>query len=168
MITTYIGLGANLDDPCAQIMRAIDELAALPDSRLLASSGLYRSAPLPCPEQTGEATQPDYFNAVSRLETRLRPHALLDALQAIEQAHGRRRDARRWGPRPLDLDILLYGNQQLEDERLRLPHVGMAQRHFVLYPLRELAPGSLEIPGHGSLADLLERCSQDGLEKITS
>jgi len=167
MIEVYIGLGANLDDPRAQVMRAIDELAALPNSHLLAVSTLYRSAPMVLPGQNPD-TQPDYINAVAKLETRLDPHSLLDALQTIEQAHGRQRDGARWGPRPLDLDILLYGNQQLDDERLQVPHAGMAVRNFVLYPLEELASRELAIPGVGRLADLLNKCSPEGLEKITS
>ncbi len=169
MIEVYIGLGANLDNPRAQVMRAIDELAALPDSRLLAVSSLYRSAPMILPDQAQTLPeQPDYINAVAKLETALAPHALLDALQAIEQAHERQRDGARWGPRTLDLDILLYANQQLDDERLQVPHTGMAVRNFVLYPLEELASRELDIPGVGRLADLLNRCSPKGLEKITS
>ena len=96
------------------------------------------------------------------------PHSLLDVLQAIEQAHGRRRDGLRWSPRTLDLDILLYANQQLDDERLQVPHAGIAVRNFVLYPLEELASRELVIPGVGRLAELLNRCSSEGLEKITS
>jgi len=156
MITAYIGLGANLDDPRAQIMRAIDDLAALPDSQLLAVSSLYCSAPLLLPEQTTESPQPDYINAVAKL------------LQAIEAAHGRQRDGLRWRARTLDLDILLYGNQQLDDKRLQVPHVGVAARNFVLYPLLELEAEDFHIPGMGKLADLLDRCSAQGLEKITA
>ncbi len=167
MIEAYIGLGANLDKPRAQVMRAIDELANLPDSRLLAVSALYRSTPMVLPGQDPE-TQPDYINAVAKLETRLDPHSLLDALQAIEQAHGRQRNGLSWSPRTLDLDILLYANQQLDDERLQVPHAGIAVRNFVLYPLEELASRELAIPGVGRLADLLNRCSPEGLEKITS
>ncbi|VAX12158.1 2-amino-4-hydroxy-6-hydroxymethyldihydropteridinepyrophosphokinase [hydrothermal vent metagenome] len=170
MIEVYVGLGANLDDPHAQVMQAIDELALLPQTGSLAVSSLYRSVPLVLPEQaeTGTSLQPDYINAVAKLETALAPHALLDKLQAIEQAHGRRRDGQRWAARPLDLDILLYGNQQFDDERLRVPHEGIAVRNFVLYPLGELAPPTLHIPGMGKLADLLNRCSPEGLEKLCS
>ena len=170
MIETYIGLGANLDNPRAQVSQAIDELAHLPQSCLLAVSSLYHSVPMLLPEQvkSGTPVQPDYINAVAKLETALAPHVLLDQLQAIERAHGRCRDARRWSARTLDLDILLYGHQQLDDERLQLPHVGVAVRNFVLYPLAELAPQTLKIPGMGRLADLLNRCSPEGLEKITS
>lgn len=170
MIEVYVGLGANLDDPRTQIMQAIDELALLPQSCLLAVSSLYRSAPLVLSDQTGASlpTQPDYINAVAKLETTHSPHVLLDALQAIEHAHGRQRNGRRWAARPLDLDILLYGNQQFDDERLQVPHVGMAVRNFVLYPLQEIAPRKLYVAGMGELADLLDKCSPEGLEKITA
>ncbi|NOZ36828.1 MAG: 2-amino-4-hydroxy-6-hydroxymethyldihydropteridine diphosphokinase [Gammaproteobacteria bacterium] len=170
MIEIYVGLGANLDDPRAQVMQAIDELALLPQSCLLAVSSLYRSVPMLLPDQpkTETAAQPDYINAVAKLETALNPHALLDELQALERAHGRQRDGRRWAARPLDLDILLYGNQQLDNDRLRVPHAGIAVRNFVLYPLAELAPQKLQILGVGKLTDLLHRCSSDGLEKIAS
>ncbi len=166
MITAYIGLGANLDDPLVQLVQAIDELAALQGSHLQSTSSFYRSPPMVLPGQSPEM-QPDYINAVAQLQTSLTPHALLDELQAIEQAHGRQRNGRRWGPRTLDLDILLYGNQQLNDERLQVPHAGMAVRNFVLYPLQELVSEPLILPGMGRLVDLLERCSLDGLEKIT-
>ncbi len=170
MIEIYVGLGANLDDPHAQVLQAIDELAFLPKSHLLSVSSLYRSTPLVLPDQAEAepSRQPDYINAVAKLETNLSPHVLLDKLQAIEQAHGRRRDGRRWVARPLDLDILLYGNQQLDDERLRVPHEGIAIRNFVLYPLKELASQELRISGVGKLVDLLNGCSAEGLEKIAS
>jgi len=151
MIEVYIGLGANLDDPRAQVMRAIDELAALPNSRLLTVSALYRSAPLVLPGQVPD-TQPDYINAVAKLETRLDPHSLLDALQTIEQAHGRRRDGTRWGPRPLDLDILLYGNQQLDDETA----TGAACGHGC----SQLRPVSFGRTGFQGISD--PRCGQAG------
>ncbi len=169
MIEVYVGLGANLDDPRAQVMQAMDDLALLPQSHLLAVSSLYRSEPMLLPGQakTGLPAQPDYINAVVKLETALTPHMLLDEMQAIEQAHGRQRDGQRWRARTLDLDLLLYGNQQFDDERLQVPHTGIAVRNFVLYPLGELAPQKLHIPGVGKLADLLDRCSPKGLEKIT-
>ncbi|HFQ13381.1 MAG TPA: 2-amino-4-hydroxy-6-hydroxymethyldihydropteridine diphosphokinase [Gammaproteobacteria bacterium] len=165
MIETCIGLGSNLGDSRALLKSALAELAALPDSRLVAVSSFYRSAPMVAPGESPDS-QPDYLNAVARLDTALAPHALLDALQAIETAHGRRRDGRRWAPRTLDLDLLLYGDQQLDDARLRVPHPGMAERNFVLYPLAEIAPAALVIPGAGRLAGLLEQSSMRGLEKI--
>lgn len=142
----YIGLGSNLEDPAAQVRRALHELAALPGTELQRASQLYRSPPM------GPPGQPDYINAVAALATRLEPEALLDALQAIEQAHHRRR-LQRWGPRTLDLDILLYGQAQLHSPRLTVPHPGIAARAFVLQPLAEIAP-TLEIPGAGALSSL--------------
>jgi 2-amino-4-hydroxy-6-hydroxymethyldihydropteridine diphosphokinase len=158
MIVAYIGLGSNLDRPQDQLRRAVDELAELPASRLTGVSSFYGSAPL------GLADQPDFINAVAALETELDPHALLSGLQAIEQAHGRRRE-RHWGPRTLDLDLLLYGDRISNTAELQVPHPGLYARNFVLYPLHEIAP-QLNIPGHGPLADLLTACSRQGLWKL--
>jgi len=160
MIDSYIALGSNLDDPLAQVRQAMDELAHLRDSRLHAASSLYRSAPM------GPADQPDYINAVVALETRLSPHALLDALQAIEQVHGRVREGERWGPRSLDLDVLLYGKETINDQRLTVPHPGIAERAFVLYPLQEIVAPDFTIPGHGSLQELLSRVAADRPERL--
>ncbi|HXH03734.1 MAG TPA: 2-amino-4-hydroxy-6-hydroxymethyldihydropteridine diphosphokinase [Candidatus Competibacteraceae bacterium] len=158
-VLAYIGLGANLEAPRRQVEAALEELAALPDSRLLARSPLYRSTPLGGPEG-----QPDYVNAAAAIETTLPPYALLDALQAIEQAHGRVRTV-RWGPRTLDLDLLLYGDLVQDDPRLILPHPRLHERAFVLYPLHDIAP-ALVVPGRGTLAELLERCACAGLERL--
>jgi 2-amino-4-hydroxy-6-hydroxymethyldihydropteridine diphosphokinase len=158
-VSAFIGLGSNLDDPRRQVGRALEELAGLPETTLAAQSGLYRSAPM------GPADQPAYINAVARLETRLAPEALLDALQAIEARHGRVRAGDRWGPRTLDLDILLYGDARIDSPRLRVPHPGLAARNFVLQPLAELAP-DLDIPGLGPLRDLLARCPAAALERL--
>jgi 2-amino-4-hydroxy-6-hydroxymethyldihydropteridine diphosphokinase len=158
LVAAYIGLGSNLEDPRAQLTRAFEELAQIPRSRLVARSPLYRSAPM------GPQDQPDYCNAVARLDTELDAAALLDALQTIEQAHHRQR-TRRWGPRTLDLDLLLYGDAVIADERLQVPHPHMAERAFVLYPLADIAADVL-IPGKGSLADLLVTCPPTGLERI--
>ncbi|MCW9023121.1 MAG: 2-amino-4-hydroxy-6-hydroxymethyldihydropteridine diphosphokinase [Gammaproteobacteria bacterium] len=160
-VECFIGLGSNLADPQLQVTTAIEELAQLPESRLGGVSSLYRSVPM------GPADQPDYINAVARLETRLDAHALLDALQAIEHRHQRVREGERWGPRTLDLDLLLYGQQHIHDDRLDVPHVGMGERNFVLYPLAELMTEDMLIPGLGSLAKLLPDCSAEGLEKIS-
>lgn len=157
-VTAYIGLGSNLDDPPAQLQQALHALAALPDSDLLRQSPVYRSRPL------GPADQPDYLNAVAAIETRLAPLALLDALQAIEQAQGRRRDGARWGPRSLDLDILLYGTARIDEPRLQVPHPGLGERNFVLYPMADIAAGSLSIPGLGRLDELQSACPAEGLE----
>ena len=112
----------------------------------------------------GPADQPDYINAVISLETSLSPHQLLDALQSVEQLHGRERK-RHWGERTLDLDILLYGEQILDDERLTIPHPGMHERAFVLYPLAEIAP-DIEIPGIGALQQILLSCPQGDLQLV--
>lgn len=160
MSRAYIALGSNLDDPLAQVRQAIGELEQLSNSRLLAVSGLYRSAPM------GPADQPDYINAVALLETSLSPFALLDALQAVEQRHGRVRGPQRWGPRSLDLDVLLYDQQVIEDQRLTIPHPGMAERAFVLYPLQELVTPEFVIPGQGAVQELLPRVAADRPERL--
>lgn len=156
----YIGLGGNLDNPLALLRSARKAIAALPGVSEQACSGYYRSAPM------GPAGQPDYVNAVMAVETTLPPHELLKSLQAIEQSHGRVRTGLRWGPRTLDLDILLYGDGQTHDEALTIPHAGIAEREFVLYPLAEIAPAGLRIPGKGDLSALLAACPLRGLERI--
>jgi 2-amino-4-hydroxy-6-hydroxymethyldihydropteridine diphosphokinase len=144
MIRVYLGLGANLDAPLQQLQQAVNALMQLPHSQLAAVSSFYGSKPM------GPQDQPDYVNAVAALDTHLAPEALLDELQRIELEQGRQRKDERWGPRTLDLDILLYGDQRISTTRLTVPHYGLHQREFVVYPLLELAP-DLEIPGHGSL-----------------
>ena len=156
----YIGLGSNLDHPEDQVRQAFLELAALPGSHIVACSGLYRSRPL------GPQDQPPYINAVAVLETVLSPQRLLAALQGIESAHGRVRTEQRWGPRPLDLDLLLYGALECHTERLTVPHPGLPQRDFVLYPLLEVAGGDLRIPRLGSLQSLVAQCPSRGLERL--
>lgn len=157
-IRCYIGLGSNLEDPQAQVRTALEQLTSLPDTELVAASSLYRSDPV------GPQDQPDFINAVAELNTRLAPEALLDELQAIEQAHRRVRE-RHWGPRTLDLDILLYAEQQIESERLVVPHRFMRERGFVLWPLAEIAP-SLILPDGTPLSKLLSLCPMGTLEKI--
>lgn len=157
MVEAYVCLGANLGDPPRQIAAAIAALAALPDTAVVRTSGLYRSRPM------GPADQPDYANAVAALRTALAPLALLDALLAIEQRAGRVREPRlRNGPRQLDLDLLLYGTLTLHDARLTLPHPGLHARDFVLVPLLEIAP-EVHIPGRGRAADWLGRCARHDL-----
>ena len=157
-VLAYIGLGSNLNDPARQLSMAIDALAGLPQSRLRARSSLYRSAPM------GPQDQPDYLNMVAELRTSLDPENLLDQLQDIERSQDRVR-LRRWGPRTLDLDILLYGDDVLVTDRLIIPHPGIAERGFVLYPLAEIC-GQLEIPGLGPLQSLLERCPDTALTRL--
>lgn len=159
MALAYIGLGSNLEDPLGQVMRAFDELATIPYTTMLARSAIYSSHAI-------GPTQPDYINAAALLDTQLAPIALLDALQAIEQAHQRVR-IQHWGPRTLDLDLLLYGNQIIELERLTVPHPHLTQRSFVLYPLADITP-ELQLPNGTSLAELINRCPVDGLVRLPS
>ncbi len=130
----YIGLGSNLRAPVRQIQRALCALRQIRKTVLIHHSHLYRSKPL------GAIRQPDFVNAVAALDTRLTAHELLDELQSIERRQGRERDGRRWGPRTLDLDILLFGDERIATERLVVPHPGLPERSFVLVPLREIAP----------------------------
>lgn len=146
----YIGLGSNLAEPRQQLMRAETALANLPHSRLIAVSAYYQS------QAIGPGEQPDYLNAVAALDTTLTPLALLDQLQAIEQAQGRVRTV-RWGARTLDLDLLLYGNQVLDLPRLQVPHPRLGERAFVLRPLADLAPDLL-LPAGQTLQQLLQTC----------
>jgi len=154
----YIGLGANLVRPREQVLAAIGELGRLPDTRVLAQSALYRSAPL------GNTDQPDFVNAVARIETGLPPERLLVALHDIESRHGRRRSVAN-APRTLDLDLLLYDTLTIEQAGLSVPHPRMHQRAFVLAPLVELDPDA-DIPGHGRAADCLVHCVGQRIEKI--
>lgn len=150
-----IGLGANLGDAEATLRSAVAALRALPGSRLKAVSSLYASAPL------GPAGQPDYLNAVALLDTALAPHSLLAALQAIEDAHGRLR-LERWGPRTLDLDLLLLGHDRIATTDLCVPHPEMTRRNFVLVPLLEIAPAAT-LPDGTRLAELAAARDRQGL-----
>ncbi len=152
-----IGLGGNLDSPVLALRSARQVIARQPGIQEVAFSSLYRSVPM------GPVDQPDYVNAVMMVDTTLTPLQLLDVLQAIENAHGRVRQGERWGPRTLDLDILLYDDLEMDDIRLKLPHPGMTRREFVLYPLAEIVPADLNIPGQGCLSDWLAQCSPKGL-----
>ena len=159
MERVYIGLGSNLATPLEQLRSALAALAALPQTQLVAQSSFYASDPL------GPADQPRYVNAVAALDTELSPLALLDALQTIELEQGRTRKAERWGPRTLDLDILLFGERQLDEPRLTVPHYHMHARAFVLYPLAEIAP-DLQLPDGRALTELLDACPFVGLERL--
>jgi 2-amino-4-hydroxy-6-hydroxymethyldihydropteridine diphosphokinase len=158
-VRAYVGVGSNQADPVGQVRAALTELAGLPQTVVVARSSLYRSAPM------GPPDQPDYINAVAGLDSGLSALELLHALQAIETAHGRVRRGVRWGPRTLDLDLLLYGNARFNFPELTVPHPGLHQRAFVLYPLEEVAAG-LNIPGQGRLTALLGRVSPEGLERV--
>ncbi len=154
----YIGLGSNLDHPIEQVETALQELDKLPDCQLAAASPLYRSRPLGLP-------QPDYINAVAALDTRLEPIELLDQLQELEQQHKRER-LEQWGPRTLDLDLLVYGAITMAHPRLQLPHPELHRRNFVLYPLADIAP-TLVLPSGISVEALLEHTPRDGLEPLS-
>jgi 2-amino-4-hydroxy-6-hydroxymethyldihydropteridine diphosphokinase len=155
-IPAYIGIGSNLDDPVAQVRRAIMALGALPATRFVVASRLYRNPPL------DHSDQPEFVNAVAGVLTRLGPPELLAGLLAIEAAHGRRRDpATHWGPRALDLDLLAYGERTVAEPGLTVPHPGVAVRNFVLLPLNEIAPG-LWLPGLGPVAALVHGVAGHG------
>lgn len=166
MTLAYIGLGSNLADPESQLRSALAELNELPQSRCPAHSSLYRSLPLAGPGVPVD--QADYLNAVAALDTELSPAKLLSALQALENRHHRQR-AERWGPRTLDLDLLLYGERIIDTPELTVPHPGLSVRNFVLYPLAELLAEQAEafqIPGRGDLPGLLAACPRGELVKL--
>lgn len=149
MTLAYIALGSNLASPLTQVNAAIAALGAIPDSRIVAVSSFYRTPPL------GPQDQPDYLNAAVALETTLAPEALLDHTQRIELERGRVRKAERWGPRTLDLDIMLFGDETLATSRLTVPHYDMKNRGFMLWPLFEIAP-ELHFPDGETLVSVLD------------
>jgi 2-amino-4-hydroxy-6-hydroxymethyldihydropteridine diphosphokinase len=155
----YVGLGSNLDRPQEQVSRALRALRDLPRTRLLVHSRLWSSPPL------GPPDQPDYVNAVAGLLTRLDARQLLDRLRAIELAMGRQSPAERWGPRIIDLDLLLLAGEVCDEADLKLPHPGVHERDFVLYPLAEFA-SSVWVPGQGRVAELLRRVGDRGLSVL--
>ena len=146
-MTVLVGLGSNLDSPARQVQIAFGLLEALPGTRVTARSSMYRSAPF------GGIEQPDFVNAAAAMSTSLSAQVLLEALQGIERSRGRERDDVRWGPRVLDLDLLAYGGSSIDEPGLIVPHPGIAERNFVLLPLREIAP-EFEIPGLGRIRDI--------------
>jgi 2-amino-4-hydroxy-6-hydroxymethyldihydropteridine diphosphokinase len=158
-LTAFIGLGSNLESPIAQLKSARLAINALDNVQELAFSSLYASTPM------GPQDQPDYVNAVMCVATSLSPLDLLHALQAIELEHGRVRGVQRWGARTLDLDVLVYGDQQIESPELTVPHTGIAERAFVLVPLSD-CDADLLIPGKGKLSDLLRNCPSTGLRRL--
>lgn len=158
MPRAYIGLGANLQDPPAQLRAALALLAQGPDVTLTAQSSLYRSAPL------GPGPQPDYCNAVCAVETQLAPDPLLSRLHEIERALGRERPPQRWAPRLIDLDLLHYEGVTRRSGRLVLPHPELHQRNFVVQPLAEIAP-DLVLPGLGAVRELARRLGDAGLAR---
>jgi 2-amino-4-hydroxy-6-hydroxymethyldihydropteridine diphosphokinase len=144
----YIGLGANLGQKEVTILRAVDELASVDGIEVLELSRLRETEPV------GVVDQPPFLNAAVALETTLSPWELLDAMLRIEQDLGRIRDDTRWGPRTLDLDLLVFADEVVDEEGLRVPHPRLHERRFALEPLAELEP-DLEIPGRGAVSDLL-------------
>lgn len=155
----YIGLGSNLSNPSQQIDSAFDRLGDIPDSTLIRRSSLYRSAPF------GGVEQADFMNAAASLLTKLDAQSLLAQLQQIEAQFGRVRDATRWGPRIIDLDLLVYSNHDINDDNLTVPHPGIAERNFVLLPLLEIAP-DLSISGLGRLSTLDVQLDEPEISKI--
>jgi 2-amino-4-hydroxy-6-hydroxymethyldihydropteridine diphosphokinase len=159
-VPAYVGLGSNLNNPAEQVALALRELESLPDTRLVAVSGLYSNPPM------GPQDQPDYVNAVAGLLTRKAPTELLVLLQSLEQQLGRvRSEGDRWGPRVIDLDLLVYGRSQISVPGLNLPHPGILERNFVLFPLRDIAP-SLKVPGQGVVGVLAQQMGAAGLRQI--
>jgi 2-amino-4-hydroxy-6-hydroxymethyldihydropteridine diphosphokinase len=158
LITAFIALGSNLDDPVSQIREGIADLAQLPHTRVKRASALYGSAPV------GYRDQPDFINAVAEIETGLEPRPLLAALLEIEKRHGRMRGVRN-GPRTLDLDIALYGDRTVHEPGLVVPHPRLHERAFVIVPLAEVAP-ELDIPGWGSVSRLLARIDAGSVTRL--
>lgn len=157
----FVGMGSNLGDSAGQLQSALQAMKALPSTSVVGASSLYASKPM------GPQDQPDYVNAVACLQTGLAPEALLRALQEIEQNHHRERKEERWGPRTLDLDILLYGDIKVDTPTLTIPHYGMADREFVLVPLFELKP-DLIMPDGKVIAKWVAQCSLEGLRRLRS
>ena len=158
-IRVYIGMGSNLNDPVAQVLEAVEELEMIPDTILAERSTLYSCKPM------GPKDQPDYVNAVVAMDTLLSADELHKALISIEDLQGRSRDGDKWGPRIIDLDLLLYGNSTIDTPALTVPHPGMHERDFVIIPLEELA-GNLNIPGRGHLYSLINKCKSHSLKKL--
>ncbi|HEX5162953.1 MAG TPA: 2-amino-4-hydroxy-6-hydroxymethyldihydropteridine diphosphokinase [Steroidobacteraceae bacterium] len=158
-LPAYVGVGSNLASPREQVQRALAGLAQLRDSRLVLSSPLYHTAPL------GEVVQPPFVNAVAGMLTRLSPEDFLEELRALERTLGREPPRERWGPRVIDLDLLVLGRETRATDALNLPHPGIAGRDFVLYPLADIAP-DLEVPGLGRVASLRARVANRGMRKL--
>ena len=159
MNIAYVGLGSNLQQPLQQLQNALQKINAIDHTQLMDRSSFYGSSAV------GPGQQPDYVNAAARLQTELEPLALLDALQQIEQQQGRIRGPQPWLARTLDLDILLYNDQQIQLPRLQVPHPRLEQRHFVLQPLLDMDP-QLELPNGKSVQQLLKKMSTEGLWRL--
>jgi len=155
----YVGVGSNLNDPRAQVLRALSRLAQLPVTRVELTSPLYGSRPM------GPIAQPDFVNAVAGLLTELGAPALFAELRALEAALGRPAEHERWGPRVIDLDLLSYAHERRTGPDLVLPHPGISERNFVLYPLADIAP-ELDLPGLGRVAGLKGKVTAEGLWRL--
>jgi len=155
----YVGLGSNLQGPVKQLERTFEELNAIPVTRLIKQSSLYRSEPF------GGVEQPDFVNAVAALLTQLSAQDILRELQRIENERGRERGDVRWGPRILDLDLLVYSDQVIDELDLSVPHPGISERNFVLLPLGEIAP-KLTIPGLGQISNIDTSSSEPQISRI--
>jgi 2-amino-4-hydroxy-6-hydroxymethyldihydropteridine diphosphokinase len=155
----YVALGSNLAGPRRQVEQAFEALAALPDARLVSRSGLWRTAPM------GPQDQPPFVNAAAGLVTTQPPRELLAQLKAIERRLGRAEPIVRWGPRIIDLDLVVYADERIDEPGLVLPHPGLHQRNFVLYPLSEIA-AELWVPGLDRVGRLRERVSPAGIERL--
>jgi len=158
-LPAYVAVGSNLSDPRSQVARALEALASLPGCRLVVCSPMYRTRPF------GEVVQPAFVNAAAGLLTQSTPEDLLAALRALERELGREAPRERWGPRLIDLDLLVVGRETRATETLSLPHPGIAERDFVLYPLADIAP-DLDVPGLGRVASLRERVANRGIERL--
>lgn len=159
MIDVYLGLGSNLASPLRQLQHCVDALRAEPALQVMAISPFYGSTAI------GPGQQPDYVNGAAHIRTALSPSDLLQLLQRVEQQQGRERGPERWLPRTLDLDILLYGNQEINLPHLHIPHPRMCERNFVLLPLFDLAP-ALVLPDGTALRTLAQQCNHDGLWRL--
>jgi 2-amino-4-hydroxy-6-hydroxymethyldihydropteridine diphosphokinase len=158
-LPAYVGIGSNLAEPRLQVERAMTALSHLPASKLILRSPLYQTVPL------GDVAQPRFVNAAAGLLTQLAPEALLAALRALERELGREPPRERWGPRVIDLDLLVVGTEKLASDTLTLPHPGIAERDFVLYPLADIAP-DLDVPGLGRVATLRDRVADRGVTRL--
>lgn len=158
-VPAYVGVGSNLDGPESQVRRALQALGRLPATRLVVSSPLYRTQPF------GEVVQPAFVNAVAGLLIQSGPDDFLAALRALELELGREAPRERWGPRRIDLDLLVVGRETRATPVLTLPHPGIAQRDFVLYPLADIAP-DLDVPGVGRVSELRDRVANRGITRL--
>ncbi len=160
MNNVFIGLGSNLDNPVSQIKKAIDHIKKIKTLKLINISGFYSSPPM------GPQDQPDFINAVAEVATDLSAEQLLDELQQIENMQGRVR-LQHWGARTLDLDILLFGSDVINTERLTVPHSGIRERSFVLFPLNDLVDSDFMIPTLGKITELLTACPVTGIKRLS-